>query len=94
MTKYSCILGIQAEYDANAKDVQPAQGFGRIVVILFEQCLVDAAHYFACLHRYFHLLAQVLILDIHKKLQTVILFAQIFEQYLLGLAIGLLHIIN
>ena len=44
------IFGIEAEYESDAENVQPAERFGRGVAVLFQQCIVYACHYLACLH--------------------------------------------
>ena len=35
-TEDACILGIKTEYQTNTENIQPAQSFGRVVVILFQ----------------------------------------------------------
>ena len=43
------ILGIQAEYDTDTQDIQPSQSFRRIIVILCQQDIIDAAYYLTSL---------------------------------------------
>ena len=88
------IFCIQAEHNTNTKDIQPSQGFRRIVVILLQQGIVDTAHNLSGLHRYLHFLFDVFTLLVNEELQTVIFFPKIFEPDFFRLSVGLFHVIN
>ena len=92
--KHLGILGIEAEHDAHAQDIQPPESLGRVVVILGEQRVIQASHNLSSLHRDLHLAGDVFFIAIDQKHQPVVLLTQILEQDFFGLAIGLLHVID
>ena len=94
VAEHSCILGIETEDDAHAEDIQPAQGFGRAVVVLHEQGIVDSAHYLACLHRHLQLFREVFALVVDEESQAIVVLAQVFQPDMLGLTVGLVHVVD
>ena len=94
MAEHAGILGIQAEDQPHAQDVEPPERRGRIVVILGEQRVIELPDDLARLHRHLHLARDVLLLVVDKECQAVVLLAQVLEQDLLGLPIGPLHVID
>ena len=80
--EHACILGIEAEYDTNTKDIQPPQSLGAVVIILRKQGLVYLPNNLACLHRDLHLLSEVFALYVHKELQAVVFLSQVLQQFL------------
>ena len=91
----ACILGIETEHQTDTKDVERLQ---RVLVggvdVLFQQFVVESAHNLARLHRHLHLLGKMLALRVNEEMQAVILLAQILQEYLLRLAVGLLHVVD
>ena len=88
------VLGVKAKHNANAKDIEPAQGFIGAVTILFKQCVINTANDFTSLHGDAHLLGDMLTIGIYEKLQAVILFPQVFQQDAFRLTVWELHVVN
>ena len=88
------ILGVEAEHDAHTEDVEPSQGFRRVIVILGQQGFIDAPYYLSGLHRHPHLLRQVFALLVNEELQAVVLLSQVFEPDFFRFSVGLVHVVD
>ena len=95
LAKHARVFAIEAEHQPHTQYVKALQRMGiRGIYVLLQQFLVYLAHHLAGFHRNFHLLREVLALFVDEELQAIVFLAQVLEQYLLRLAVGVLHVVD
>ena len=89
------VLGVQAEYQPHAEDIQAVQG-GLVlgVDVLLQDGVVEPSHQLARLHGDLLLAVDKLALFFHKESKAVVFLGQVAELDALGLSRGLLHIVD
>ena len=89
------VLGIEAEDEPDAEDVQAFQReFSLLVDIMLEDPVVKLADDVAGLQGKFHFPFDVVLCCIGQEGQTVVIAGEVLEQDLLGLAGGFFHVID
>ena len=92
--KNAGILGIEAEHQSHAQNVEIPHRARVGQVILLDERIIHAAHNLASLHAHFHFLVDVDTSRVDEKLQAVVVVAQIDERDVLRLAVGVFHIVD
>ena len=88
------ILGIEAEDEADAEDVEIARRHRVVPVVLLDERVVEPSDNLAGLHRDLHLFLQVVAALVDEELQAVVVGAEVPEQDALRLALGVLHVVD
>ncbi len=89
------ILGIEAEHDAHAQNVELAQVFGSgLRAVGREQCVVDACHDGTCLEAHLLLAAYVLVAPVGEEAKSVEVVFKVGEQNVLRLVVRMFKVVD
>ena len=94
-TENTCVLCIKAKHKTDTKHIQAAQSFFTVGMnILLQNGIVQFAHKLTGFDGDLFLSVQKLTLFFYKKLQAIILLAEILKHYTFRLTCRLLHIVD